>query len=162
MNLNTLAGIIQIILTPAVMITACAITVGGFWSHVTSINDRIRAMNRERLELWRAATWDAYAIERIQEINEQTPVLVSRHHRVISVIVFMYITILMYILCMVFIAGTALFQVPATVALFLFLAGTLTLLAAIVLAIFELHSASEALEFEVERVNTISREIPVK
>ena len=162
MNLNALAGIIQIILTPAVMITACAITVGGFWSHVTSINDRIRAMNRERLDFWRTGALDAYAVERMGEINAQTPVLVCRHNRVISVIVFMYVTILMYILCMVFIAGTALFQLPATLALALFLAGTVTLLVAIVLAILELHSASAALEYEVERVDTITAKKPVQ
>ena len=152
MDVETLARTIQSILAPVVMISACAITLGGLWGHASSINDRLRAMNRERLDLWRAAATDVYTTERLLQIDTQTPTLVSRHRRVIQAIVAMYAAILVYIVSMFAIAGASLANISATFALLLFLAGTLLLLIAILLAVLEIRISQTAIEFEVNRV----------
>ncbi len=152
MDVETLARTIQSILAPVVMISACAITVGGLWGHASSINDRLRALNHERLELWRAGATDVYAVERLHQIDTQTPTLVRRHRRVIQSIVAMYGAILVYIVSMFAIAGANLANISATLALLLFLAATFLLLIAILLAILEIRISQTAIEFEVNRV----------
>jgi hypothetical protein len=155
MDVQTLASTIQSILAPVVMITACAITLGGLWSHALGINDRLRALNHERLELWRVPSSEAYTAERLLEIDTQTPILVRRHRRLLDAIVAMYAAILVYIFSMFAIAGAAFLNMSATLALLLFLAGTLLLLVAILLAILEIRSAQTAVEFEVKRVASL-------
>ncbi len=152
MDVETLARTIQSILAPVVMISACAIILGGLWGHASAINDRLRAMNHERLELWRAAATDAYTVERLHQIDTQTPTLVRRHRRVIQAIVTIYGAILVYIVSMFAIAGASLANVSATFALLLFLTGTFLLLVAILLAILEIRISQVAVEFEVKRV----------
>lgn len=155
MEVETLARTIQNILAPVVMVSACAITLGGLWGHASSINDRLRAMNQERLELWRAAASDAYTTERLLQIDTQTPILVRRHRRVIQAIVTMYGAILVFIVSMFAIAATSVVNISAAVALVLFLAGTLLLLIAILLAILEIRISQTAIEFEVQRVGSL-------
>lgn len=157
MNVQTLAQTIQSILAPVVMVSACAILLGGLWSHASAINDRLRSMNRERLDLWRAPSTDAYGAERLLEIDKQTPLLVRRHRVLLDAIVIMYAAILVFIVSMFAIAGVALLNISATLALFLFLAGTLLLLVSILLAILEIRVARSALEFEVNRVASLRR-----
>ena len=152
MDVETLARTIQSILAPVVMISACAIILGGLWGHASSINDRLRAMNHERLELWRAASVDAYTTERLHQIDTQTPTLMGRHRRVIQAIVTMYGAILVYIVSMFAIAAASVVNISALPALLLFLAGTTLLLVAILLAILEIRISQTAIEFEVTRV----------
>ncbi|MCW5849365.1 MAG: DUF2721 domain-containing protein [Anaerolineae bacterium] len=158
MDVENLARTIQIVLAPVVMISACAITVGGLWGHASSINDRLRAMNRERLELWRSASDDVYTTERLLQIDTQTPSLVCRHRRVIQAIVTIYAAILVYIVSMFLIAAASMMNISATLALLLFLAGTLLLLIAIVLAILEIRISQTAIEFEVQRAGRLRPE----
>ncbi len=155
MDIQMLAQTIQSILAPAVMVSACAITLGGLWNHVSAINDRLRAMNHERLELYRAPSADAYAAERLLEIDTQTPTLVRRHRVLLDAIVIMYMAILVFIVSMFAIAGATLLNISATLALALFLIGTLLLLVSILLAILEIRVARTALEFEVNRVASL-------
>ncbi len=155
MDVDTLARTISLILAPVVRVSACAIILGGLWSHASSINDRLRGMNRERLELWCSSASDAYTVERLQEIDTQAPWLVRRHRRVRDAIVTIYASMLIYLLSMFAIAGAALLNMAATVALLLFLLGTLALLAGVLLAILEIRVAQNALEWEVNRVASL-------
>ncbi len=137
------------------MVSACAIILGGLWSHASSINDRLRAMNRERLELWRASSADAYCTERTVEIDTQVPLLLRRHRRVRDAIVALYVAILLYLASMFAIAGASLLDTPATLALLLFLVATLLLLDGVGLAILEIGISQNALEYEVSRVASL-------
>ena len=49
MNAEMVARIIQLILAPVVMISACAILESGLLGHYASINARLRNMTHERL-----------------------------------------------------------------------------------------------------------------
>jgi hypothetical protein len=157
MDVQTLARTIQIILAPVVMVTACAIILGGLWNHASSINDRLRTMNHERLDLWRAPAADAYTAERTLEIDHQAPLLLRRHRRVRDAIVTVYGAILVYIVSMFAIAGSALLSLSGTLALALFLAATLLLLAGVLQAINEIRISQVTLEWEVNRVGSLRR-----
>ncbi len=157
MDVNSLARTIDLILAPVVMVTACAIILGGLWGHASAINDRLRGMNRERMELWRAPDTDAYTTERLLEIDTQAPWLVRRHRRVLDAIVDIYVAVLTYLLCMFSIAGAVLLNMAATLALLLFLLGTSALLVGILLAILEIRISQKALEWEVKRVGSLRR-----
>ena len=157
MDVQSLVRAIQIILAPVVMVTACAIILGGLWGHATSINDRLRAMNRERLELWHQPAADAYTSERLAEIDTQAPMLLRRHRRVRDGIVTIYTAILVYILSLFAIALAVLVNATAMPALLLFLGGTLLLLVGILLAILEIGISQSALDYETRRVEALRR-----
>jgi len=156
-DVDTLARTIQTILAPVVMVTACAIILGGLWGHIAAINDRLRLMNRERLELWRASSTDAYTSERLLQIDTQAPQLLRRHRLVLDAIVTIYAAMLVYLVSMLAIAGSTLLKIPASLALFLFLIGTLLALGGLLVAIFELRASQSALEWETRQVASLKR-----
>jgi hypothetical protein len=53
MSAETITRTIQLIVAPVVMLSACAIFVGGFLAHYEAINARMRTIVRELLELLR-------------------------------------------------------------------------------------------------------------
>src|SRR5579859_706139 len=57
MSVEAITRMIQLILAPVVLVSACAIFVGGLLSHYEAINARMRSMARERLELVRSFDW---------------------------------------------------------------------------------------------------------
>ena len=55
MTAETIARTIQLIVAPVVMVTAGAILSGGLLSHAGAINDRLRTLAHERLDVERIA-----------------------------------------------------------------------------------------------------------
>jgi uncharacterized membrane protein YphA (DoxX/SURF4 family) len=53
MNAEMPPRTIQLILAPVVMVTACAILLAGLLSRFAALNDRLRLLARERLDLLR-------------------------------------------------------------------------------------------------------------
>jgi hypothetical protein len=51
LNAETITHTIQFILAPVVMVSSCAILVGGMLSRYAELKDRLRALARERLDL---------------------------------------------------------------------------------------------------------------
>jgi Protein of unknown function (DUF2721) len=81
-NAQMIAATIQLILAPVVMVSACAILVTGLLSRYAAINDRLRAIGQERLDLLRRkirASEDPFIDERLAEIDYQIPDLLHRH-----------------------------------------------------------------------------------
>ena len=168
MTTDTIARIIQLILAPVVMVSACAILVSGTLSHYAAINDRLRALARERLELLRgptgelripAASEDAFTTERLQEIDNQLPGLAQRLDLVHSALVAVYGAILVLVLSMFVIAFAALDNSSplATAALVIFLVGTAIMLVGIVLVAVEIRQSNGAIQHEVRRVMRLGR-----
>ena len=54
MGVASVSQTIQFILAPAIMISACAIILGGLLSRYAAVNDRLRALAHERFDLIRA------------------------------------------------------------------------------------------------------------
>jgi hypothetical protein len=158
MTADELARTIQLILAPVVMITACAITLGALINHYQAVNDRLRAMTHERLELLRGKLdHDNVVRERLKEIDHQVPVLLRRHRLVRNAVLAIDTAIVDFVACMLGIAVATISGSPivAIGALGLFLLGTLIMLAGVVLSAIEIAESHDALAYEARRVESI-------
>jgi hypothetical protein len=168
MSVELIARTIQFILAPVVMITSCAILVNGFLTRYAEVNDRMRSLARERLELLRGAdgslstatgTVGAFKSERLAEIDAQLPGLLRRHELLHRAVLAIYLAILIFVLSMLTIA---LASAPnsatlATAALVVFIMGTLALLAGVALISVEVRLSNAAVRYEVVRVMRLGK-----
>lgn len=157
MTAENVARIIQLIVAPAVMISACAIILTGLLSRFGAINDRLRLMNRERLDLLRVTNPDPLTAERLTEIDVQLPDLRHRLRLQHQAVMTTYSAIMVFIISMFVIglASVADFTWTAGAALVTFLVGMLTLLGGIVLTVNELRMSQRSIIYEVERVSKL-------
>jgi hypothetical protein len=155
MSADEIAHIIQSILAPVVMVTACAIMVGGMMSHYQAVNDRLRTMTRERLDLLREPhDADPIRQERLSEIDHQAPELVHRHRLIRDAIMATYSAMFVFVACMLAISLAVVNGsiMAALSVLVLFLLGLVAMLAGLVISAFEIRVSHRALDYEVQRV----------
>src|SRR4051794_35128402 len=119
------------------MVTACAAVLNGLLSRYGAINDRLRALAHERLDLLDGcalviADAQPLARERLVEIDTQAPALMRRHRSVRDCVLLMYAAIVIFIACMFVIALAAVSTSRAVsiAALVIFLLGTTTMMVA--------------------------------
>ena len=109
MTAESIVKIIQLILAPAVMVTTCAILLGGMQGHYAAVNDRLRAMARERLDLLlglgQSSNPEAFVSERLEQIDHQLPDILRRHKRIRDTVLLVNCAVLVYLLSMVVIAA---------------------------------------------------------
>ena len=161
MSAETITRTIQLILAPVVMVSACAIFVGGLLSHYEAINARMRNMVRERLEILRTSLdADRFLQERLGELDAQLPQLLQRHALVHHALLAAYSAILIRVASMCAIAFSAVTAAEWLVALVLamFVAGILAMLGSVVLIALEVRISQRAVGFEVRRVLRLERE----
>ena len=163
MTVEMTAQIIQLILAPVVMITSCSLVLGGLLGRYSAVNDRMRAMARERLGLVRGGAneiqaGEAYRSERLSEIDVQVPDLIQRHLWLRHSVLMVYVAILLFVFCMLAIAIAAVTVSAwiATLVLLLFVLGTAALLTSVALAILEVRSSHRSVEYELRRVSALT------
>lgn len=154
-----IARTIGFILAPAVMINACAVALNGLLAHYAAINDRLRGLAKERLELLRLrveASRGLFVGERLEEIDTQLPQLLVRHALMRTSILWVFIAVSLYVVTMLIIALAA-FSAPwvATLALVLFLLGTAALLGGVSLTVLEIYRSHGAVDYEVRQVSRL-------
>lgn len=156
MTAETIARTIMFILAPVVMVNATAQVLNGVLAYYAGLNDRMRRLAHERLEMLRGSV-DGYTAERLQEIDTQLPDMLSRHKLTRNAIFYMSISIGLYVLTMLAIALAAFGAVwVEMLALVLFLVSTLSMLAGITFKVLEIRSSHRAVEFEVQRVSKLT------
>ena len=133
MNMQNVGEIIQFIVAPVVMITSCALILNGLLSRYAAINDRLRLMAHERLELLHAEHSDRLNEEHLAEIDHQIPDLLHRHRQTHDAVLLTYCAIFLFILTMLAIAllVTSAANWMASVVLLLFLGAMLALMIAV-------------------------------
>jgi hypothetical protein len=162
-SVQTITRAIQFILAPVVMVTSCAILANGILSRYASINDRMRSLTKERLDLLRGSsgsmstasvTGDPSKVERLREIDEQLPRLLHRHGLAHNSALVNYLAILIFVMSMLAIALAVLpnSAALAAIALTLFLAGTIVMLVGVLLISSEVRTSNNEIRYEVERV----------
>ena len=158
---ESISRTIQLILAPAVMVSACALLVGGLSTRTNIINDRLRALNRERLEVLRNYTNLVLAEERLSEIDYQLPDLRRRLLVSNRALLAAYSAILIFVGDMLLIALAALTGsvLIAIIALVVFLTATSTLGLAAVFTIQEVRNSVRSVLFEVDRVSGLAVEM---
>jgi hypothetical protein len=153
MTLETIARTIQLVLAPVVMVTACAILVGGLLSRYAAINDRLRLLARERLDLLNTLH-SPLAGERLSQIDAQIPILLRHHKLAHDSILAVYLASAVFIGDMFIIAlGAAMYaDWIGAVVLIVFLIGVALLLYGLLLTALEVRTSHRALHYEIERI----------
>ncbi len=153
MNGEMIVRNIQVILAPAVMITACAILLGVLHARYQTINDRLRLMTHERLELWRGVG-DAFAVERTRELDAQFPDLLRRHKLAHAAIFIVGCAVLVFVGDMFLIASALLLGSAwtATGTVLLFLAGAGVFFTGALLLTIEVRTSHRSVQYEARRV----------
>lgn len=162
MNAEMVTRIIQIIIAPVVMVNACAILLGGLLSHSAAINDRLRGMARERINLLRslgAAPADRLLVERLDEVDAQLPDLLQRLDLIRTAVLSAYSAILLLVIDMLVIAlATATDSAWLTTAVIVvFLAGVGALFLGVLLTVLEARRSQRAIQYEVRRVLALEK-----
>jgi Protein of unknown function (DUF2721) len=152
---------IQAMVAPGVLITTAAILSGALLTMYGSVNDRMRAMDHERLEivtgaggtLLSAADVPASGRERLTQIDAQLPMLLRRHRLIHNAVLLIFAAVAVLVLSVIVIAVAVTNRSGAagTVALVLVLAGTVTLLGGLLLAGRSIVISAEAIDYEVQR-----------
>ncbi len=157
MNVETVARTIQLILAPVVMVSACAILLGSLQTRYGAINDRLRLMVREHLELQKTDSSGIVASlagERLTQIDTQIPLLLAHHKLAHHAVLTVYCAVVVFVVDMFVIALGAIINLDlvATLVLLLFLLGIGLLLIAAVFAVMEVSTSQRALYYEVQRI----------
>ena len=154
MNVEMVTHTIQLILAPVVMVTACGLMLNSLVARYGSINDRIRGMSRERLDLLRKMSTSHLDNERLTEIGTQVPDLLHRHKQLHDALIFIYAAVLVFIGNMFVIAMASVVQtnVLATLVLVLFLMGIALMFVAVLIVTLEVSNSHRALNFEAQRI----------
>jgi hypothetical protein len=160
---------IQLIIAPVVMVTASALLINGILGRYAAINDRLRLLARERLELFHDPTGprlappdpsDDYRCERLAQIDAQIPDLLRRHRMLRDAILCLYGAIAILVLAMFAIAAAA--ASAATwadwLSLILFLLGTAGILLGVTLTTIEVRLSNIAINYEVDRIMNLGRQ----
>lgn len=152
MELETITRTIQLIIAPVVMVSACALLLNGLLARYGSINDRLRALARERLDLLRRGK-QANPLDqgRIGQIDSQLPLLLRHHRLTHDAVLLVYIAAALFIADM-FVIGLGTAQYADWIGLVvvgLFLAGILALLAGVLLTAMEVRTSHQAIDDEV-------------
>ena len=152
---------IQAMVAPVVLITTAAILSGALLTMYGSVNDRMRAMDRERLDiltgtagtLLPAAGVPPAGRERLTQIDTQLPMLLRRHRLLHNAVLLVYAAVGVLVLSVIAIAVavTASSGPAGTAALALVLAGTVTLLGGLLSAARSIMISMDAIDYEVRR-----------
>jgi uncharacterized protein DUF2721 len=161
MTADEIARTIQLILAPVVMVSACAIYLGALMGHYQAVNDRLRSMAHERLDLLREPLdTDPERRERLQELDHESPELLGRHRLLRDAVLAVYSAISLFVFCMLSIAAAVVTGSTgvAQLVLVLFVVATAAMLVGVVLSAIEIRVSHRALAYEVHRVLRLKRD----
>jgi hypothetical protein len=146
---------------PVVLLTVGGIISNGLLTVYSGINDRMRDMTRERLQIRRGPAGellDADAVppvdqERLLEIGVQLPLMVQRHKltRASLLVIFVALVVLGLSIVVIAIAVALDDQIAGRVALGLVLAGTTIMLLGFGVATTSLAKSADAITYAVDR-----------
>lgn len=159
MNAAMVTNTIGLILAPAVLITTCAILLNGLHGHYTAIDNQLRMLTRERLDLLRAASTVADRLnrERLWEIDAQAPTMLRRHRLIHDAVLVLYSAVIIFLISMFVIAAATLTDriELAMAVLLIFLAAVATMLTSMLLITREVRSSHQDVQDELQRVLTL-------
>jgi len=152
---------VQAMVAPVVLITTAAILSGALLTMYSSVNDRMRAMDGERLDILTSAAGTLLSAaevppagrERLTQIDTQLPLLLRRHHLLHNAVLLIYAGVAVLVLSVIAIgvAVTGSSGAAGTTALALVLAGTVTLLGGLLFAARSIMISMNAIDYEVRR-----------
>jgi Protein of unknown function (DUF2721) len=161
----TAVSAISAMVAPVVLLTVGGLMTNGLLMVYSAINDRMRDMTRERLEIRRGPVGqvlDADSVtpidrERLYQIDVQLPMLLRRHKltRASVLVIYTAIVVLGFSIIVIAIAVGQDSAVTADVALGLVLAGTVILLGGMGVAAMSLAKSADAISYAVDRTDAL-------
>jgi hypothetical protein len=150
-TLASVASIIQTILAPAVMISACGLLLLGMQNKYGRIIDRLRSLARERLELI-PQRGEPLANARLTLIDRQLPDLMLRLRKQQSAVLGLFRAVAIFVADGFLIAGGLLLApgIGNALALAAFLLGMGFVFWSVVQAATEIRISTRAVTYEVE------------
>lgn len=151
----TLIQLIQFMLAPAVMISACGLLLLGINNKYSIVVNRIRLLNEERRKTKRKVAGETYETEdniRLESITKQLVLLVFRVKLVRNSVLSYTIAVALFILSSLLI-GIAFFSKRIDldfIILASFLTGMIAVFIGIIFAMWETKRGYEIVKFEVE------------
>jgi Protein of unknown function (DUF2721) len=155
---------ISAMVAPVVLITTGALLSNGLLVIYGATNDRMREMTRERLEIRTGPTGNLLSAaectpagrERLTEINHQLPLILRRHRLTRYAVLLTYSAIGVLVLSVIGIAVavTRHSETFARTALGLVLAGTVVMLAGLLMASRSLAESADAISWAVKRTGS--------
>ena len=152
---------IQAMVAPVVLITTAAILSGALLTMYSSVNDRMRAMDRERLDILTGTAGTLLSApevppagrERLTQIDAPLPMLLRRHRLLHNAVLLIYAGVAVLVLSVIAIgvAVTGRSGAAGTAALVLVLAGTVMVLGGLLLAARSIMISMDAIDYEVRR-----------
>jgi hypothetical protein len=159
MTVAIIASTIQLVVVPAVLLTSCAILAGALLTHYAAINNRLRGMARERLNLVLGPAVDGAGAERLRAVDAQIPNLLRQHRLMRNAVLAIFCAQAAFVFSMLVIAMAVMAGSTdvANAALVLFLIGVATLLGSVVLTALEISASHWSLHYEVGEVMALQR-----
>jgi hypothetical protein len=153
MDITNAVEAIQAILAPAVLISACGLLLLSMQNKYGRINDRIRALLRERLDLL-AEQENQFTHTRLEATDRQLPDLLKRNQLQHDAVLALFWAVILFVIDL-FALGIGLFLAPrpgAILALLGFFAGLGMMLYAVSLAAREIRISHRAVTLEAEEI----------
>ena len=159
----TAVNAISAMVAPVVLLTTGGLLTNGLLTVYSAVNDRMRDMTRERIEIRTGPTGElagrvsAIDQERLAEIEAQLPMMLRRHHLVRNAVLLIYVAIGMLGLSFIIIAVAVVQHSEGfgRAALGLVLAGTVVMLAGLVAAGMSMARSADAITYAVERTRDL-------
>jgi len=146
----TIIQIIQSMLAPGIMISACGLLLLGMNNKYSLVVNRIRLLNEEK----RKTPIDIGKQERLDAINMQLPLLIGRLTLIRNAVFFYSIAVAIFVMVILVIGFKFLvnFQFIPSVIIILFIIGILCVLAGIINAAAEVWKGYKIVKIEIESV----------
>jgi hypothetical protein len=161
----TAVNAISAMVAPVVLLTTGGLLSNGLLTVYGSVNDRLREMTRERIQLLTGPTGEKLELtavpvmnrERLNEIRVQLPLILRRHRltRLAVFTIYVAIGVLGLSIVVIAIAVGQDDEIAGRVALGLVLAGTAIMLLGLAVAATSLAKSADAISYAVERTMSL-------
>jgi Protein of unknown function (DUF2721) len=157
---------ISAMVAPVVLLTVGGLLSNGLLTVYSSVNDRLREMTRERIEILtgpageklEAADVPVMSRERLEEIKVQLPLILRRHQltRLAVFTIYLAISVLGFSIVVIAIAVGLHSETAGRVALGLVLGGTIIMLLGIGVAALSLAKSADAISYAIRRTEFLA------
>lgn len=155
-NITSIVEIIQLMLAPGIMISACGLLLLGMNNKYSLVVNRIRLLNEERRKTIHKTTEDKdfnyQENQRLQSISMQISRLVYRVGLVRNAVLCYTVAVALFVLTSLSIGFGFLLELTKlnTIVTILFLLGMVSVLCGVIFAAYETYKGYEIVNFEVK------------
>jgi hypothetical protein len=154
-DISSIVQIIQLMLAPGLMISACGLLLLGMNNKYSLVVNRIRLLNEERRRVLRRMDESEFSYQenvRLESISKQLEKLTYRVKLVRNAVLFYTIAVALFVITSLLIGFGYLFEITRLNSFIttLFLLGMVSVLCGVIFAAYETYKGYEIVKYEVE------------